>query len=85
MMQLTDVQDAAVVEEIIDFCPACGRAIVFGQEAWEVGPALVCSRISCILKQIKAEKRRAGGVSHFVPPEQYRKSKNESALNSKLS
>ncbi|BFH71245.1 hypothetical protein J27TS7_34040 [Paenibacillus dendritiformis] len=83
MMQLPDVQDTPVVKEIIDFCPACGRAIVFGQEAWEIGPALVCSRVSCILKQIKAEKRRAGGVSHFVPPQRYMRSKNEAALNSK--
>ncbi|BFH16036.1 hypothetical protein J6TS7_55930 [Paenibacillus dendritiformis] len=73
MMQLPDLQDTAVVKEIIDFCPACGRAIVFGQEAWEIGPALVCSRVSCILKQIKAEKKRSGMVSHFVPPERYRR------------
>ncbi|GAC44470.1 hypothetical protein, partial [Paenibacillus popilliae] len=59
------LQSTTAVEKVIGFCPPCGRAIVFGQEAWEVGSALVCSRVSCILKQIKAEKRRAGAVSHM--------------------
>lgn len=50
---MTKVLDR-VSEEIIDFCPACGSVIVFGQKAWRVGHELVCPQVDCLLKRARA-------------------------------